>query len=82
MKSEDVCMCVGLGRWVEGPGGGGPGGGGGLVGSLYGVSDTGWQGGGVSPFLTSILRHKFGNASRVKIHSVYYRDLIRKNYFT
>ena len=27
MKSEDVCMCVGLGRWVEeGPGGGGPGG--------------------------------------------------------
>ena len=30
MKSEDVCMCVGLGRWVEeGPGGGGPGGGGG-----------------------------------------------------
>jgi hypothetical protein len=26
MKSEDVCMCVG--RWVEGPGGGGPGGGG------------------------------------------------------
>ncbi len=33
MKSEDVCMCVG--RWVEGPGG-----------SLYGVSDTGWQGGG------------------------------------
>ncbi len=25
MKSEDVCMCVG--RWVEGPGGGSPGGG-------------------------------------------------------
>jgi hypothetical protein len=39
------------------------------------------MGGGVSPFVTSILRHKCGNACRVKIHSFYYRDLIRKKLF-
>ena len=34
------------------------------------------RGGGVSPFVTSILRHKCGNAFRVKIHSFYYRDWV------
>ena len=81
MKSEDVCMCVGLGRWVEeGPGGG----------EAARVSrlplwcerrGLAGMGGGVSPFVTSILRHKCGNACRVKIHSFYYRDLIRKKLF-
>ena len=42
---------------------------------------AGMGGGGVSPFVTSILRHKCGNACRVKIHSFYYRDLIRKKLF-
>ncbi len=38
-------------------------------------------GGGRSPFVTSILHHKCGNAFRVKIHSFYYRDSIRKQLF-
>jgi len=44
-------------------------------------AQMGVGGGGVSPFVTSILRHKCGNACRVKIHSFYYRDLIRKKLF-
>ncbi len=78
MKSEDVCMFVG--RWVEGPGGGGPGGGEAarlsrlpLWCERHGLAG---RGGGVSPFVTSILRHKCGNAFRVKIHSFYYRDWV------
>ncbi len=74
------CMCVGLGRWVEE----GLGGGAARVSRLplwcerRGLAGTG---GGVSPFVTSILRHKCGNACRLKIHSFYYRDLIRKKLF-
>jgi len=79
-----VCICVvalavGLRR---GPGGGGGGGGSGESAPfMVCATRAGREEGGVSPFVTSILRHKCGNACRVKIHSFYYRDLIRKKLF-
>ena len=49
MKSEDVCMCVG--RWVEGPGGGGEGGSGESAPFMVWATRAGRDGGGGFPRL-------------------------------